>query len=1147
MKDATCSPVTEGVQPEKTDAASSPADIAVDAQSSPMDIGQKDSTSSPVVTLFQKDELISPMIVEVCDKETWTGSLEDQTANASCTPMFSGTESSAVTKQETASSPVNLQIMRDKESSPIVVDSEKATRDASCSPPDFGRVAFVDQHEVTSVAVSPIVTTDGTLDKATSPSETFPGVSAGVTSFTQTVGIEQSSSPHKAYANNTSSSPFPESARHFGEGLPAAASAKPGTVDVCLGTYPEDEKVATARFADAACSPVAFEYSRLSRSSSDSTEVDIAVRSSSLEEATKTPMTDITAIRAMVETGTSPIFEAHTATESDSAGVQVKPSVTDNGTSPLIPLGKTKGTSTEDGEVTLGFTGICTSPLEKSGPWRSAATRDAASSPIDSSDAISVGKKALKDAVLLKKPRPLRKTKSWDTMGYGNLGDIRSNEVLFPEIKLPFGVEQMTPAVTGLATAVTNGISVDKRGTDEGSRQLHKLPSIIKTASTPPDTAAAEAAGAQFSVRDGQSPSSISEGNRDKKSRSLQPLGVKRHSFTQSDYDRSPESSVRSSDYTATTLKDSGFSDVEKHVSGGSSAEDEDRSTDRQGVLSDSAAHELESQRRRLLHSRRKMADGEDDAEVSPGRDDTDGSVAEDGMELGSLVPGTRHPATYRRAGSPLKKGKTTVNGRSESGKGQRRRRGQPELRPLSEGKKVPEDLTMTVQESLRKYRVERQLFSELQELKRHQIRSGRTHENVLVKRLVDRFRELVLAPGMRDFTGPYTFRNYERYLYGQLRDLSMSNDGKIPPKYRRRDDAEDYEESGAVSDGPLECVSRAYGRSQPTAEDRGVATETSAMVVGERGDHTGDSGGADMLNATTETEEGEVVKVATEATISHKSRQVQPSHPVGRKNLLPAILPSPLTSVFTVVRGAPPLPSATRSTGYAHVRSRVFPQRPAQKVQLAEPSAGSSPKKAVRAKKEASTTTTEVASNQASRLRLERIRKQREEEERLRRRREEIYSRVTAVEATSRMHGSVQNLRRISEEESLEKAAATDGALSEQEERSVRKKYRSTSLTREVARQAERVVRAGKTTTPAGKEVPAARAPAPERKVDSVGKPYTKNRESSQATGGRCAQAGVSLPEETRRAPQCEQGGRIEETRSAQSYESSAGYWAAR
>ncbi|XP_049267215.1 uncharacterized protein LOC125756452 [Rhipicephalus sanguineus] len=236
------------------------------------------------------------------------------------------------------------------------------------------------------------------------------------------------------------------------------------------------------------------------------------------------------------------------------------------------------------------------------------------------------------------------------------------------------------------------------------------------------------------------------------------------------------------------------------------------------------------------------------------------------------------------------------------------------------------------------------------------------------------------------------------------------------------------------------------------------------------------------------------------EATISQKARHVQPSHPVGRKNLLPAILPSPLTSVFTVVRGAPPLPSATRSTGYGHVRSRVFPQRPAQKVQLSEPSAERSPKKTARVKKEASTNTTEVASNQASRLRVERIRKQREEEERLRRRREEIASRVMVTEATSRHHGSVQNLRRISEEESLERAAATDGALSEQEGTTARKKYRSTSLTREVTRRTEREVRAGKTTTRAVKEVPAVRGPAPERKVDSVGKAYTKARESSQA-----------------------------------------------
>ncbi|KAH6926912.1 hypothetical protein HPB50_023528 [Hyalomma asiaticum] len=786
-KDSTCSPIIEGIKAETVEAASSPADTTVDAQSSPMDItiDQKDSTSSPLISLFRQDELISPMIVEVCDKETWTGSLEDQTADASCTPMFSGAESAAVTKQETATSPVNLQMMRDEECSPIAVHPERDTRDVSCSPPEFGPLAFAGEREVTSVAVSPIKTTDGTSDKATSPPETFPAVSAGVSPFAQTAGIEQASSPHKVYTQDTSSSPFPELAGPFAEGRSAADRTKPETVDVGLETSPKDEKAVRVDFVDAACSPVAFEYTGLSRSSSDSTDVDLAVRSSSLEETTKTPMTDIAAIRALVETGTSPIGEPGATTDSDSAGVQVKPSVTDNGTSPLIPLGQTKGTSTEDKEARHDLSDSCTSPLETAAFSRSTDTRDAASSPIETTDATVAGRKTLKDVLLLKKPLPLRKTKSWDTMGYGHLDDVRPKELLFPEIRLPSGVDHRMPTAVGLAAPVANGVGVQKQSMDEASRQLQKLPSIIKTASTPPDTAATAAEGQQPAARDGESPSSVSEG-KDKRTVSLQPLGVKRHSLTQSDYDRSPESSVRSSDYTATTLKDSGFSDVEKHVSGGSSAEDEDRTTDRQGVLSDSAAQELESQRRRLLHSRRKMRDEEDDAEVSPGREDTDGSAAEEGAGMGHSTPEKRRPVADRRPGSPSKKERAKANGRSESGKSQRRRRGQPELRPLSDGKKVPEDLTMTVQESLRKYRVERQLFSELQELKRHQIRSGRTHENVLVKRLVDRFRELVLAPGMRDFTGPYTFRNYERYLYGQLRDLSMSNDGKIPPKYRK-------------------------------------------------------------------------------------------------------------------------------------------------------------------------------------------------------------------------------------------------------------------------------------------------------------------------------------------------------------------------
>ncbi|KAK8780920.1 hypothetical protein V5799_017745 [Amblyomma americanum] len=227
----------------------------------------------------------------------------------------------------------------------------------------------------------------------------------------------------------------------------------------------------------------------------------------------------------------------------------------------------------------------------------------------------------------------------------------------------------------------------------------------------------------------------------------------------------------------------------------------------------------------------------------------------------------------------------------------------------------------------------------------------------------------------------------------------------------------------------------------------------------------------------------------------SQKTRHIQPSQPVGRKNLLPAILPSPLTSMFTVVRGAPPLPAAR--AGYGHVRSRVFPQRPAQKVNLTEPDR--SPKKTVRARKEASTSTTEVLSNQASRLRAERIRKQREEEERVRRRREEMSSRATA-EVTSRLHGSVQNLRRISEEESLERAAATDGALSEQEGPPGRKKYRSTSLTRDAGRRSDHEARKTAAASTV-RETPATRTSTKDKKLAPMDKPYSKSQETAQTT----------------------------------------------
>jgi hypothetical protein len=58
-------------------------------------------------------------------------------------------------------------------------------------------------------------------------------------------------------------------------------------------------------------------------------------------------------------------------------------------------------------------------------------------------------------------------------------------------------------------------------------------------------------------------------------------------------------------------------------------------------------------------------------------------------------------------------------------------------------------------------------------ELKRLQIRAGRANEQVLVKRLVDDYHKAGLTVGMRQYDGVFTFRNFEKYLYGRLRHPS--------------------------------------------------------------------------------------------------------------------------------------------------------------------------------------------------------------------------------------------------------------------------------------------------------------------------------------------------------------------------------------
>ena len=67
------------------------------------------------------------------------------------------------------------------------------------------------------------------------------------------------------------------------------------------------------------------------------------------------------------------------------------------------------------------------------------------------------------------------------------------------------------------------------------------------------------------------------------------------------------------------------------------------------------------------------------------------------------------------------------------------------------------------------RYQVERRIFEELLELKRMQIRAGRANEQVLVKRLSDKYsKELQSTMGLKSHDGPYTFKEFEKYLYSE-------------------------------------------------------------------------------------------------------------------------------------------------------------------------------------------------------------------------------------------------------------------------------------------------------------------------------------------------------------------------------------------
>ncbi|XP_051167156.1 inversin isoform X3 [Leptopilina boulardi] len=83
--------------------------------------------------------------------------------------------------------------------------------------------------------------------------------------------------------------------------------------------------------------------------------------------------------------------------------------------------------------------------------------------------------------------------------------------------------------------------------------------------------------------------------------------------------------------------------------------------------------------------------------------------------------------------------------------------------------------ITRDVQISIRRYYLERKIFFQLMELKRLQIRHGKTNEHVLVKRQVDSFNKAGMTGptlGVVKYEKPLTFRDFESFLYEQLRRL---------------------------------------------------------------------------------------------------------------------------------------------------------------------------------------------------------------------------------------------------------------------------------------------------------------------------------------------------------------------------------------
>ncbi|CAG9856192.1 unnamed protein product [Phyllotreta striolata] len=103
--------------------------------------------------------------------------------------------------------------------------------------------------------------------------------------------------------------------------------------------------------------------------------------------------------------------------------------------------------------------------------------------------------------------------------------------------------------------------------------------------------------------------------------------------------------------------------------------------------------------------------------------------------------------------------------------------RAPPKWRNVSDRGVNMTTVTQTIQSNIRRYHLERKIFQQLLELKRHQIRVGQHDEAVLVKRAIDAYHKTCAATvgvGRYD-ADDYTFKSFERFLYEALRRLQKA------------------------------------------------------------------------------------------------------------------------------------------------------------------------------------------------------------------------------------------------------------------------------------------------------------------------------------------------------------------------------------